>query len=175
MKDTDTVIDIKPVSVDHSIIEEEAIAVSVTVSIDELASGNVENGVISLQASNVKNVSGGGTPENNKGKHNSAKKPPRPPRGLSLDAADQRLIKELSELAMIKRARTERIKALKKMKAAAAKASSASSSSSSAGNFVALLFTILFCVLFIFRGCQPPEGRIAMVGSNLNADSTSQI
>lgn len=87
-------------------------------------------------------------------KSTSAKKPtkpPRPPRGLSLDAADQKLIKELSELAMIKRARIERMKALKKMKEA--KASSISASSS--GNLMAILFTLLFCVVIIFQGCHP--------------------
>ncbi|KAG0474219.1 hypothetical protein HPP92_016076 [Vanilla planifolia] len=40
-------------------------------------------------------------------------KPPRPPRSLSLDAANKKIVKEMSELAMIKRARLERMKALK--------------------------------------------------------------
>ncbi|KAK4425979.1 hypothetical protein Salat_1791900 [Sesamum alatum] len=80
----------------------------------------------------------------------SAKKPPRPPRGLSLDAADQKLIKEISELAMMKRARIERMKALKKMKAA--KASSMSTSSS--GNLIAMLFTVIFCIVVILQGCH---------------------
>ncbi|KAL8490531.1 hypothetical protein ACS0TY_022524 [Phlomoides rotata] len=77
-------------------------------------------------------------------------KPPRPPapRGLSLDAADQKLIKEISQLLMIKRARIERIKALRKAKAAA------KTSSSSSGNFIAMLFTILFCVVIVFQGCH---------------------
>lgn len=78
----------------------------------------------------------------------SAKKPPRPPRGLSLDAADQKLIKEISELLMIKRARIERIKALKKMKAA----KGMSASASSGGNLIAMLFTVLFCIVIIFQG-----------------------
>ncbi|KAK4433856.1 hypothetical protein Salat_0548300 [Sesamum alatum] len=79
-------------------------------------------------------------------------KPPRPPRGLSLDAADQKLIKEISELARIKRARIERMKLLKRMKAAKA---SSSASASSSGNFIAMLFTILFCMVIIFQGCHP--------------------
>ncbi|GER43976.1 hypothetical protein STAS_20856 [Striga asiatica] len=79
-------------------------------------------------------------------------KPPRPPRGLSLDAADQKLIKEISELAMIKRARIERMRALKKMRAGA-KASSGASSSS--GNLIAMLFTVVFCIVVIFQGCHP--------------------
>lgn len=75
----------------------------------------------------------------------SAKKPPRPPRGLSLDAADQKLIKEISELLMIKRARIERVRALKKTKAA-------KGMSSSAGNLIAMLFTLVFCIVIIFQG-----------------------
>ncbi|XP_047335674.1 uncharacterized protein LOC124939214 [Impatiens glandulifera] len=46
----------------------------------------------------------------------SSKKPLRPPRSskpLSLDAADQKLIIEISQLIILKRARVERIKALK--------------------------------------------------------------
>lgn len=74
-------------------------------------------------------------------------KPPRPPRGLSMDAADQKLIKEIAELAMIKRARIERMKALKKMKVA-----KASSMSSSSGNLIAMLFTVIFCIVIIFQG-----------------------
>ncbi|GFP98497.1 hypothetical protein PHJA_001993600 [Phtheirospermum japonicum] len=73
-------------------------------------------------------------------------KPPRPPKGLSLDASDQKLIKEISELAMIKRARIERMKALKKIKAAKA------SSTSSSGNLIAMAFTVIFCVAIIFQG-----------------------
>lgn len=79
-----------------------------------------------------------------KSKKTNAKKPPRPPRGLSLDAADQKLLKEIAELAMMKRARAERMKAMKKMKAAKA--------SSSNGNLFAMLFTILFCLAILFQG-----------------------
>ncbi|XP_047314568.1 uncharacterized protein LOC124918465 isoform X1 [Impatiens glandulifera] len=81
---------------------------------------------------------------------NYNKPPRRPPRypktALSLDAADQRLIKEISRIAMIKHARDERMKALKKMKAAKA------SSSSSTGNLFAMITTLLFCLVLIFQG-----------------------
>lgn len=82
------------------------------------------------------------------GKKKSSK-PPRPPRGLSLDAADQKLIRELSELATIKRAKIERIKVLKKMRAAKA---AASSSASSGGNLMALLFTFIFFAVVVLQG-----------------------
>ncbi|XAR56974.1 hypothetical protein NMG60_11024961 [Bertholletia excelsa] len=94
----------------------------------------------------------------------SAKKPPRPPRppkALSLDAADQKLIKEIAELAMMKRARVERMKALKKMKAAKA--------SSVTGNFVAMLFTIIFCLVIIFQGMSP--GKSSTVSSQFSLQS----
>lgn len=78
----------------------------------------------------------------------NSKPPRRPPRcpksSLSLDAADQRLIKEISRIAMLKHARDERMKALKKMKAAKA--------SSSSGNLFAMITTFLFCLLLIFHG-----------------------
>ncbi|KAL2459355.1 uncharacterized protein Fot_54488 [Forsythia ovata] len=86
-------------------------------------------------------------------------KPPRPPRGLSVDAADQKLIKEIAELAMIKRARIERMKSYKKMKAA-----KTSPLSSSSGNLIAMLFTILFCIVIIFQGMSP--GNTSSVGSH---------
>jgi uncharacterized small protein (DUF1192 family) len=73
-------------------------------------------------------------------------KPPRPPKGPSLDAADLKLIRELSERALLKRARIERMKALRKMRNA--KSSSASNSSS----ILALIFTIIFFIVIIFQG-----------------------
>ncbi|XP_051128095.1 uncharacterized protein LOC127249376 [Andrographis paniculata] len=81
----------------------------------------------------------------------STKKPPRPPapRGLSLDAAEEKLIKEISQLAMIKRAGMERKKARRKMKEAKASSDSAAPSL----NLIAVVFTILFCVVIIFQGC----------------------
>lgn len=74
----------------------------------------------------------------------SAKKPPRPPRGLSLDSADQKLIRELHELAKLKRARIERMKALKKAKEAKA--------SSSKNHLFATLLTVLFGLVLLFQG-----------------------
>ena len=81
-----------------------------------------------------------------KGSNKKASKPPRPPRAPLLDAADHKLIRELTELAMLKRARIERLKALKKMRAA--KSSSPSSSSS----ILAMVFTLVFCIVIIFQG-----------------------
>ncbi|MFS7909474.1 hypothetical protein Hanom_Chr01g00095051 [Helianthus anomalus] len=84
----------------------------------------------------------------------SAKKPPKPPRsqahrGFSLDAADQKLIREL---AMIKRARMERMKGLLLQK----KASKSSSSSSSHSTLFAMIFTIVVFIVVLFQGmsCQ---------------------
>ncbi|KAG8370553.1 hypothetical protein BUALT_Bualt14G0129100 [Buddleja alternifolia] len=143
IKKTDTIIDI------------ESCLVIPVLSDDTV--GNIDTLVKSENKSNNPKNVGELSPETNhkneKCKSLSAKKPPkppRPPRGLSLDAADQKLIKELSELAMIKRARIERMKALKKMKAA--KGSTVSGSSS--GNFIAMLFTFLFCIVIIFQGCH---------------------
>lgn len=85
-----------------------------------------------------------------KEKRKKAKKPPRPPRppkGFSLDASDQKLIKELAELAMIKRARIERMKALKLKKSL-----KISSSSSSHGSLFAMLFTIIFFLVILLQG-----------------------
>lgn len=82
-----------------------------------------------------------------KEKKKRSKKPPRPPRPPSaspLDAADQKLISELSELASLKRARIERMKALKKMKN--------TKPASSIGNLVALIITIIFCLVILWQG-----------------------
>ncbi|KAI3469263.1 hypothetical protein Pfo_025926 [Paulownia fortunei] len=177
MKERDTVIDIEscigtsnevvtPTLSDDKIGNRVSFAVcGMPVSVDEIVKG--EN-TVSL-SSNPKNVDEL-SPESVKNKREKRKtmsvkkppKPPRPPRGLSLDAADQKLIKEISELAIIKRARIERMKALKKMKAA--KASSVSASSS--GNLIAMLFTIIFCIVIIFQGCHSsgisPKNRSAI-------------
>ncbi|KAK4353233.1 hypothetical protein RND71_028751 [Anisodus tanguticus] len=96
-----------------------------------------------------------------KRKSTSAKKPPRPPRGFSLDAADQKLIKEISQLAMIKRARLERLKALKKMKAA--KASSTSSVLN--GSSLALLFTVFFFFVLLFQGISYRSSTMSLYDS----------
>ncbi|XP_073053287.1 uncharacterized protein [Primulina eburnea] len=130
---------------------------------------------------NVKNVSEissdlGKSAKKDSRKSTSAKKPPKPPRPprSSLDAADQKLITEMAELAMIKRARMERMKVLKKMKAAKA---SSSASASSNGNLVALLFTVLFCIVIIVKGCHssgmhPKNTTINIHGSS---ESNSEI
>ena len=71
-------------------------------------------------------------------------KPPRPTRGVSLDAADQKVIQQISELAMMKRARIERMKAVLRMKN--------SRPSFLSSNFWPLLVTILLCVLILWQG-----------------------
>ncbi|PNX97071.1 hypothetical protein L195_g020291 [Trifolium pratense] len=82
-------------------------------------------------------------------------KPPRPPKGPSLDAADLKLIRELSERALLKRARVERMKALKKMRAAK------SSSSSNTSSVLALIFTIIFFIVIIYQGMSPGKSPVA--------------
>nr|GFA61429.1 transmembrane protein, putative [Tanacetum cinerariifolium] len=104
--------------------------------------GSLVNNVNLLMEKNSKRKKGSG-----------AKKPPRPPRGLSLDGADQKLIKELAELAVMKRARIERMKALTQKKA-----SKLSSSSSSPGSFFAMIFTIIFFLVILLQGQKCPTG-----------------
>lgn len=82
--------------------------------------------------------------EIHKKKSKKPPKPPRPPKSLVLGAADQKLVREISELAMLKRARIERMKALKKMKA--------TKSSSSSGSLCAMAITILFLLVIILQG-----------------------
>ncbi|XP_020596694.1 uncharacterized protein LOC110036563 isoform X2 [Phalaenopsis equestris] len=72
-------------------------------------------------------------------------KPPRPPCSLTLDLADQKLIKEISDLMMLKKARADRVKALKKIK-------NGKSASSSAGNTFALVISIIFCIVIFWQG-----------------------
>lgn len=78
-------------------------------------------------------------------------KPPRPPRGLTLNASDHKLVKEIAELAVLKKARIERLKALKKLKATKASSSGLSSS----GSVFSMLFTIIFCLVILFQGRYP--------------------
>ncbi|KAL7594297.1 hypothetical protein Lser_V15G27498 [Lactuca serriola] len=94
----------------------------------------------------------------------NAKKPPRPPRGFSLDSYDQNLIKELAQLAIIKKARIERMKALKQKKA------SSSSSSSSHAALFAMLFTIVFLLVILLQG---RNSGVAFQGSPQMAQSSS--
>lgn len=84
---------------------------------------------------------------NARGKHKNKKKalkPPRPPKGPSLDAADRMMVKEIAVLAMKKRARVERMKALKKAKA--------EKTSSFNGCIPALIITFLFFLVIIIQG-----------------------
>ncbi|XP_073275130.1 uncharacterized protein [Primulina huaijiensis] len=141
--------------------------------VDELVNGEIS---VSLPI-NVKNFSEissdlGKSAKKDSRKSTSAKKPPKPPRPprSSLDAADQKVITEMAELAMIKRARMERMKVLKKMKAAKA---SSSASASSSGNLVALLFTVLFCIVIIFKGMHPKSNTTIHIHGS--SESNSEI
>ncbi|KAK9919983.1 hypothetical protein M0R45_028553 [Rubus argutus] len=71
-------------------------------------------------------------------------KPPRPPTGLSLHAADIEFVKEISNRTRLRRARRERLKALNKMKT--------DRKSSSNINFLAIIITAIFCFVIIFQG-----------------------
>ncbi|XP_038980122.1 uncharacterized protein LOC103721023 isoform X2 [Phoenix dactylifera] len=71
-------------------------------------------------------------------------KPPRPPKSLSLNAFDQKLVNEISELAMLRQARIERMKMLKKKRNTKA--------ASSNTNLCAMVITILFFLIIIWKG-----------------------
>ncbi|XP_041989539.1 uncharacterized protein LOC121791663 isoform X1 [Salvia splendens] len=90
------------------------------------------------------------------GKAKKAAKPPRPPKGPTLDAADMRLLKEISRLAIKKRERMEHLKALKKNKSpklsSPSSSSSSSSACSSAATISAMFVTIFFFLVLILRG-----------------------
>ncbi|KAK7246247.1 hypothetical protein RIF29_41109 [Crotalaria pallida] len=102
-----------------------------------------------------------------KASNKKAAKPPRPPQGPTLDAADHKLIREISEFAMLKRARVERMKALKKMKAAK------SSSSSSNSSIWAMIFTVVFVIFIIIQGLSTRKGSVASFqGSPLSTSGT---
>ncbi|XP_017232576.1 uncharacterized protein LOC108206703 isoform X1 [Daucus carota subsp. sativus] len=90
-------------------------------------------------------------------------KPPRPPKGPTLNVSDLKLVMEFSELAMKKRARMKRIKALRKMKAeiASSSSSSAFSSSSFSGSLAAMVVTLLFFVVILFQGILARHGSSA--------------
>ncbi|KGN58129.1 uncharacterized protein LOC101214824 [Cucumis sativus] len=91
-------------------------------------------------------------------KNGKVHKPPRPPRGPSLDAADRIFVREIAELAVKKRATVERIKALKKMKAE--KTSSFNSS------LPALFITLLFFVVIIFQGMSAKGSTMVTVSDS---------
>ncbi|KAL5985247.1 hypothetical protein ACLOJK_036485 [Asimina triloba] len=89
-----------------------------------------------------------GTQTKEKPTKKSSKKPPKPPRpptALLLDAADQKLVREISEVAVLKKARAERMKALKKMKDAKA-------TTSSSITICAMAVTVIFCLVIILHG-----------------------
>lgn len=69
--------------------------------------------------------------------------PPRPPKSMSLNAFDHKLVHEISELAMLRQARIERMKMLKKKNTKA---------TSSNTNLCAMFITILFFVIIIWKG-----------------------
>ncbi|TYI07154.1 hypothetical protein ES332_A10G207600v1 [Gossypium tomentosum] len=94
-------------------------------------------------------------------------KPPRPPRSPSLDAADPKLIQELSELARLKRARIKRMKALKNMKIT-------KGTPPPSRNMLALLFTILFCIVIIFQGMPSKGTPMASQGSHVPVRATER-
>ncbi|KAL8481315.1 hypothetical protein ACS0TY_027725 [Phlomoides rotata] len=119
----------------------------VSISVDEVVKsdnlGNFSGNQKSVDEVSVKN-------SKREKRKSSGKKPPKPPRpstGLWLDAADQKLIKEITELAMMKRARVERMKKMK-----VGKTSSSSTPSSSSGSLLAMMFTIIFCIVIILQG-----------------------
>lgn len=104
-----------------------------------------------------------------KHKKNSRKppKPPRPPKGPSLDAADRKLVRELTDVAMRKRARIERIKALKKVKAG--KGSSLNSGLS------AMVITLVFFLVITFQGLSSRSSiTVGLPGSPEPAVATSE-
>ncbi|KAJ1414321.1 hypothetical protein SESBI_18859 [Sesbania bispinosa] len=104
-----------------------------------------------------------------KASNKKAPKPPRPPHGPTLDAADHKLIREISELAMLKRARIERMRALKKMKAA-------KSSSSNNSSMLAMVFTIIFCIVIIFQGMSSGKSSVASFqGSPISAGAEGDL
>lgn len=71
-------------------------------------------------------------------------KPPRPPKGPSLDPADIKMVREFSKLAALKRKRVEKLKNLRKMKT--------EKGSSFRCNLFATFVTVLFCFVIISQG-----------------------
>ncbi|MCL7051152.1 hypothetical protein MKW94_024712 [Papaver nudicaule] len=97
-----------------------------------------------------------------KRKKTISKKPPRPPRGPALDAVDRKMVKEITELAILKRARIERMKTMKKMKAAKAGTPFTS--------ILAMLFTILFCLVILFHGMFAGDSPRASLEAPLQSE-----
>ncbi|XP_031498846.1 uncharacterized protein LOC116263299 [Nymphaea colorata] len=90
---------------------------------------------------------GHGKEKSRKPSNKKPPRPPRPPKARTLDAADQKLVQQITELAMLKKARVERMKALKRMKA--------NKGSSSNGSLLAMIITILFCLVVLLEGAFP--------------------
>ncbi|XP_051141684.1 uncharacterized protein LOC127258757 isoform X2 [Andrographis paniculata] len=90
----------------------------------------------------------------------AAAKPPRPPNGPTLYAADLWLIDELSRMAMIKkRERSERAKALKTMQSGRGSSTSSTSLSSAQGATIfAMVITVVFLLVIIFQGITTRPG-----------------
>lgn len=95
-----------------------------------------------------------------KANYKKASKPPRPPRGPSLDAADMLLVREISAHAMNRRARIEQIKASRKMR------EEKSSFSLSKSSICAMIFTVLFIFVICFQGfCSKGVNSVNFHGS----------
>ncbi|KAG6417795.1 hypothetical protein SASPL_119988 [Salvia splendens] len=114
------------------------------------------------------------------GKAKKAAKPPRPPKGPTLDAADMRLLKEISRLAIKKRERMEHLKALKKNKSpklsSPSSSSSSSSACSSAATISAMFVTIFFFLVLILRGIITIFSTLSYFTDNcLNASTSSTL
>lgn len=131
--------------------------------------------ILSLDAQLVKNEGSQEMDGKEKRKKSlSAKKPPKPPRphrGFSLDAADEKFIKELAQLAMIKRARIERMKSLMQKKASKAP------SSSTNGSLFAMIFTIICFIVILFQGvsCQISCGTFTGSPPTMEPDESGFI
>lgn len=96
-------------------------------------------------------------------------KPPLPPKGPSLDAGDQKFVKELAELALRKRARIKKMKAVRKMKASKSLAST-SSSSSTYTSLSAMVITLIFFFVIILHGIRSASSTA--VGLMVSPEST---
>ncbi|XP_052184985.1 uncharacterized protein LOC127796715 isoform X1 [Diospyros lotus] len=98
--------------------------------------------------------------------YKKAAKPPRPPKGPLLDAADLQLVREISVLAMKRRARNERAKALRKMREG--------KSSSSYTSLSAMIITIFFFLIILFQGfCARSSCSVSFQGSPEPAVATN--
>ena len=109
-------------------------------NLDILVNGNGEKAEDTFMEKEKVNEKRKKTSFNNK-KH---PKPPRPPGAPSLDEADMKFVKEISERARLRHKSRESVKALKKMKAIKAPSFNI--------NLIAMIITIIFCLVIIFQG-----------------------